>query len=58
MVMQDHTQLHCHKAALAVRVAILQSVQTARQGLVGERYHLSPKKIDLYLAGEPKLSVI
>jgi len=58
MVMQDHIQLHYHKAVLAVHVPILQSVQTARRGPVGGSYHLSPKKIDMYLAGEPKLSVI
>jgi len=57
MVMQDHIRLHYHKAVLAVHVAISQSVQTARQGLVGGSYHLRSKKIDLYLAGELKLTV-
>ena len=57
MVMQHHIQPHCHKVVPAVHVAILRSVQIARQGVVGENYRLSPKKTDLYLAGEPNLPV-
>jgi len=57
MVTQDRTRFHCHKAVLAVHVATSQSVQTARKGLAGESYRWRPKKIDLWLAGEPELTV-
>jgi hypothetical protein len=57
MVTQDRTRFHCHKAVLAVHVATSQSVQRARKGLAGESYRWRPKKIDLWLAGEPELTV-